>query len=220
MGSILARIPLVGHLFRHVDPTSEDVVEFWKAMQHQYATTRIDKANSAEMKIVAELLGLLGVLDKKAFLEKYTTTIGDKIYAPFTPGVPTADWSLWSQIAVCVHEHHHVYQDRAAGGLRFEWDYITSSAKRAHYEAEAYRTNMVMEWKYQGRMINPLYLAKLLANYGCSISDIEVAEKMLRLSMPAIKQGAIASDVCRWATIWLDKRWGPPNRVDLEGEVK
>jgi hypothetical protein len=207
MASVLARIPLVGRFFQHVDPKPEDVVEFWKVMTEHFATKVVNKADSAEMKFVADALGLMKILDKDAFLKRYTTTIGDKIYIPFTIGEPHESWSLWSQITVCVHEHQHVFQDRAAGGLSFEWNYLTSSAKRAHYEAEAYRTNMVLEWRYQGRMLNPAHLAGLLKNYGCSDVDIAVVEKMLALSIKPIKAGAITSDVCRWGTIWLDARW-------------
>jgi hypothetical protein len=204
---VLARIPLVGRFFRRVDPTPEDVREFWKASLAHWDTTRIDKAKSDEMKLVGEVLSLLGVVDKQNFLRRFTTTIGTRIYTPFEPGVPTSEWSLWSQITVCVHEHHHVWQDRAAGGLGFEWAYLTSSAQRAHYEAEAYRTNMVLDWRYQGRMLNPRDLAAKLRFYGCSTSDIEVAAKMLALSVPSIKAGAIASDVCRWSVGWLDEWW-------------
>lgn len=207
MPSILTRIPIVGRLFRRADPSSEDVREFWKAMCAKWDTTRIDKANSNEMKLVGEVMGLLGVVNRQDFMRRFTTTVGTRIYTPFDPGVPTSDWSLWSQITVCVHEHHHVFQDRAAGGLGFEWAYLTNPAQRAHYEGEAYRTNMVMEWRYQGRMPDPYALAALLRYYGCSQSDIDVIGKMLALSIPSIKAGAMTSDVCRWATVWLDKQW-------------
>lgn len=205
---ILARIPLIGRIFRSANPAPEDVVEFWKVMTGHFATKVVNKSDSKEMQFVAEALGLMKILDKDAFLKRYTTTIGDKIYIPFEIGKPNDSWSLWSQITVCVHEHQHVFQDRAAGGLTFEWDYLTSTAKRAHYEAEAYRTNMVMEWRYQGRMLNPTHLAGLLANYACTPTDIAVVEKMLKLSIPSIKAGAITSDVARWACNWLDARWG------------
>ena len=205
--SVLTRIPLVGRYFRSVKPTPDVVREFWAASLARWDTTRIDKANAAEMKLVAEVLGLLGVLNQQDFLRRFTTTVGTRIYTPFDPGVPTPEWALWSQITVCVHEHHHVWQDRAAGGLGFEWAYLTSSAQRAQYEAEAYRTNMVMDWRYQGRMLDPKVLAALLKNYGCSAVDIAVVEKMLALSIPAIKAGAMASDVCRWSATWLDRRW-------------
>lgn len=205
--SILTRLPLIGRFFRKVDPTPEDVREFWKAMSAKWDTTRIDKASSTDMKAVAEVLDLLGVINQQDFMRRFTTTIGNRIYTPFEPGTPTSAWSLWEQIKVGVHEHEHIRQDRAAGGLEFEWDYLTSSAKRAHYEAEAYRTAMVLDWRYQGRMPDPKALAELLKNYGCSSTDITVVEQMLRLSVPSIKAGAMASDVCRWAVAWLDTRW-------------
>lgn len=205
--SLLGRLPFVGRLFRHVDPMPADVVEFWKAITTHYGTTLVDKASSEEMKFVAEALDLMQVVDKHAFLTNYTTTIGDKIYLPFTPGTPTDAWPLWQQIVVGVHEHVHCAQSRGVGLPAFNWNYLTSPAQRAQYEAEAYRTGMVLEWRYQGQMLNPTTLAQLLMFYGCSAADIAVTEKMLALSIPAIKAGAAGSDVCRWAMTWLDARW-------------
>lgn len=205
--SVLTRIPLVGRYFRKVDPTADDVREFWKASLVRWDTKRIDKDKAQEMQLVAEVLGLLGIVNKQDFLRRFTTTVGTRIYTPFDPGIPTPEWSLWNQITVCVHEHHHVFQDRAAGGLGFEWAYLTNPAQRAQYEAEAYRTNMVMDWRYQGRMLDPKVLAALLNNYGCSAVDVAVVAKMLALSVPSIKADAIPSDVCRWSTTWLDTRW-------------
>lgn len=205
--SILTRIPLVGRYFRKVNPTADDVREFWATMEHRWDTKRIDKSKATEMRLVAEALDVMGIVNKQDFLRRFTTTFGGRIYTPFEPGIPTPDWSLWGQITVCTHEHHHIWQDRAAGGIGFEWGYLTNPAQRAHYEAEAYRTDMVMNWRYQGRMPDPWALASLLRYYGCSQADVDVTGKMLALSIPSIKAGAIASDVCRWATTWLDQRW-------------
>lgn len=206
--SPLTRLPLVGHLFRKVDPTPEDVRAFWAAMQKQWATTQVNKANATEMQAVAELLDLLGITNKQDFLRNFTTVLGEKIYTPFDPGVPTHGWPLWSQIRVCVHEHHHVWQFRAAGGLGFMWNYVASPADRAHYEAEAYRCDMVMEYHFRGRMLEPKILASYLSSsYGCSETDALVMERMLVASIPAIKSGARPSDVLRWAVPWLEARW-------------
>lgn len=204
---ILTRLPLVGRFFRKANPSSDDVREFWKVMSEKWDTKRIDKDSADEMKLVSEVLNLLGIVNRQDFMRRFTTTVGNRIYTPFKPGEPSPNWSLWSQIVVCVHEHHHVFQDRAAGGLGFEWSYLTNPAQRAQYEAEAYRTNMVLEWRYQGRMPDPRALAALLWHYGCSQADIDVAAKLLALSIPSIKAGAIASDVCRWACDWLNRRW-------------
>jgi hypothetical protein len=203
----LSRIPFLGRVFKSVNPTPEDVRDFWTAITKHYDTQRVSKADSQEMKFVSEALGLMGIVDKQAFMERFTTVIDCRIYTPFEPGVPNATWSLWSQIRVAVHEHHHVQQDRASGGLGFKWNYLTSAAARAHYEAEAYRTDMVMEWRYRGKMPDAAVLAGHLKNYGCSDVDVEVVRKMLALSVPAIKRGAITSDVARWAINWLDERW-------------
>jgi hypothetical protein len=84
-------------------PTPAHVTALWDAMRARYGTRIIDKSSAAEMKLVGWFLERIGVLDQAAFLERFTTTIGRRIYAPFTPGTPTARHSLWSQIVICVH---------------------------------------------------------------------------------------------------------------------
>jgi hypothetical protein len=203
----MRQLPLVGRFFRSVSPTPDDVREFWKVMCDRYSTKRVDKSDSMEMRWIAQALGLMGIVDQRDFLQRFTTVIDSTIYTPFVPGVPTPAWSLWGQVRVCVHEHVHVFQDRASGGLGFKWNYLTSAASRAHYEAEAYRTDMVLEWRYQGRMTDPLSLASNLKSYGCSDVDVEVVRRMLALSIPSIREGAMTHEVCRWACDWLDQRW-------------
>src|SRR5690606_22024002 len=92
------------------EPTSVHVTTFWDAMQARYGTRIIDKASAAEMRLVGWFLERIGVLDAATFLERFTTTIGRRIYAPFTPGTPTPRHGLWSQMVICVHEHQHVEQ--------------------------------------------------------------------------------------------------------------
>ena len=114
--------------------------------------------------VVAELLDLLGILDKQAFLNHYTTTLGTKIYVPHSIGSNLPGWDLWGQIIICVHEHVHVVQDRKAGGLAYEWAYVTNTAARTQYEVEAYRTRMEIDWRYRRAMQTPKAIAATLKN--------------------------------------------------------
>jgi hypothetical protein len=204
---ILSRIPLIRRLFPPVNPTSGDVRDFWNFMCNHYGTKVVEKHDSAGMKIIAEALGLMGILNKDAFLKSYTTTIGNMIYVPNPIGFETTNWSLWGQILICVHEHQHIVQDKKAGGLVYEWDYLANSASRTQYEVEAYRTSMEINWRYMRQMQSPKDLAAKLKNYNCNAEDIKVAEKALALAIPAIKAGALTTDSSRVAVGWLDVRF-------------
>lgn len=181
-----------------------DVVDFWAYMARRYGTRAVRKSDAAEMKAIGRLLDLLGVIDRQTFLDRFTTTIGTTIYTPFEIGRAEGGWDLWHQILICVHEHQHVVQDDK--GLKYEWDYITSPAKRTTYEIEAYRTGFELEWKYYRRTPDPAATAALLRNYGCGSTDVEVARKALALTLPTIKAGAITTPTVMAAVGWLDER--------------
>lgn len=200
-------VPLMQRVFPRVDPVPGDVRDFWKFMQLAYGTRVVEKAKSTDMQAAAKLLDLMGIVDETAFMTRFTTTIGTTIYAPFIIGYPESGWDLWSQIVICAHEHQHVWQDKQAGGLLYEWDYVISTAARTRYEIEAYRTGMELNWRYQNRMQSPSALAALLKNYGCSATDIKVATKALGLAIPAIKAGGLTTEVGRKAGDWLDARF-------------
>lgn len=200
-------IPVAGWLLRRANPSSDDVVAFWAAMQDRFGSEVMDKGSASEMRLVAEFLDLLGVIRSRDFMSRYTTTFGSRIYVPFQIGEASRSWPLWAQIVVCVHEHVHVVQDRSAGGLAFAWDYVTSPAARTQYEVEAYTTGLALEHRYRGSIPNPRIYADLLLNYGCSLADVEVAEKAMRLQLPAIRRGALPGPVLQWAVPWLDARW-------------
>lgn len=116
------------------DEASEVVRALWDFMTREYGTRVIAKANAVEMQLVAQALGLIGVLDPEAFLRDYTTTLGRRIYVPFEPGRATEGRSLWGQLAVCVHEHQHVEQLDREGWFKFAGKYLLSSAGRAAFE--------------------------------------------------------------------------------------
>lgn len=206
MSKALSRVTLVRRSIP-INPTSKDVKDFWQFMQKKYGTTVVQKKDAAEMKFVAEMLDLMGILDKQAFLAHYTTTLGTKIYVPHPIGSDLPGWDLWSQIIICVHEHVHVDQDNKAGGLAYEWAYVTNTAARTQYEVEAYRTRMEIDWRYRHIVGTPKAIAATLKNYACTPTDIKVAEKALALAVPAIKAGALTTDVSKVAAEWLDARF-------------
>jgi len=189
------------------DPTPEVVRDFWAYMSGHYESRVIKRSDALEMKVIAQALRLINAMDVKTFMTRFATTLGNRIYIPFTVGeVPDAEaeaWSLWDQITTAVHEHQHVYQYHKEGQT-FVWKYLLRSSGRAHYEADAYRCNLEMHyWRY-GYVPAGHKLAELLRAYKCNETDIAVAEKQFNLSSRTIEQGAIINDASRRAIGWLD----------------
>ncbi|HEU4408397.1 MAG TPA: hypothetical protein VFS43_24245 [Polyangiaceae bacterium] len=183
------------------EPTPEEVRAFWAFLTAHYGTTVVDKADAAEMALVAAFLDRLGVMDRARFLANYTTTIGRRIYLPFELG---KGQDLWHQMVIAVHEHQHVVQLDRDGWLAFTGGYLLRTATRARYETEAYRTHLELHFWRTGAMLSARDLAAKLRAYGCSGEDVVVAEKVLRLSEPAVRQGAALVPATRVALSWLN----------------
>jgi hypothetical protein len=128
------------------------------------------------------------VLTTPGFLDHYTTTVGKRIYTPFTVGEAHEFWSLEAQVAVCAHEHQHVEQLNR-DGLKFLWSYATSTMARAAYEIEAYETSLDVQWFLRGQTVDPHHYAEGLANYGCRAADVATARLALDVYVMRVKQG-------------------------------
>jgi hypothetical protein len=194
------------------NPTPADVRAFYAWFSRQLRFRVIRKNNSALMQTVARVLDAMKVVDKKRFLENFTTVIPIRgvrgVFVPFEHGVPAENWSLWHQIEILDHEADHLMQSDKAGDISYAWDYLTSSARRAHYEAGGYRCNLELRWRYFRELLDPKALAeKLVGNYGCSRADAAVTAKELALTIPTVKLGALVEPASRIAVPWLDARF-------------
>ncbi len=184
-------------------PTPAHVTALWDAMRARYGTRIVDKSSAAEMKLVGWFLERIGVLDQATFLERFTTTIGRRIYVPFTPGTPTPRHSLWSQLVICVHEHQHVEQLVRDGPVTFSLRYLASPAARAAYEADAYRCNLELHHWHAGQLPSPRELAERLRSYGVRDADIDVAETTLIAAARTVKAGGVITPAAKFAIAWL-----------------
>jgi hypothetical protein len=186
MKGYLQSLPVVGKIFLDVQP--EEVWAFWRFMQDHFRTSVINKNSALEMQLVARGLEALG----------------RRIYTPFEVGSPKGGWDLWHQIVICVHEHQHVVQhDRE--GLAYEVSYLADRAARARWEAEAYRSNLEMQFWRTGTTPSAQATASVLKDYGCRDEDIEVTAKSLALSAISVKKGAIINEATHVALGWLDE---------------
>ena len=182
--------------------TAEHVKALWAYMQHYYGTQVVSKAAALEMQVVADTLGLLGILDKDAFLTRFTTTIGKAIYVPFEVGVESAGHTLLSQVIVCAHEHQHVVQLREHG-VTFLLNYLLNSSSRSAFEAEAYRVSMTLRYHLLGDAGDPGAYAEVLKSYGTTEADQAFVKEYLRLSLPTIHAKGVPDEAAKVTMDWL-----------------
>jgi hypothetical protein len=185
-------------------PTSDTVTEFWAFMTGYYQTQVIEKSNSVAMQAVAAFLGSIGILDANAFLTSYATTLDHSIYLPFTPGVAAPGWDLFDQIVVCAHEHEHVVESTSLGLVTYDFRYVTDTPSRARYEAEAYRSAFELSWWNSKTVPSPQKVANLLTGYGCTATDVAMAETILSVTAKEVELGAILNPATSVALGWLN----------------
>jgi len=190
---------------RDPEPTPELVRGLWRHMTRTYGTRVVDKDKAWEMRLVAAVLARMGIVDRREFMRRYTTTIGKRIYVPFDIGNSDARYDLWGQITVCVHEHQHVEQLLRDGWLKFMGRYLLSSAARATYEAEALRSNLELTFWRFGRIPDLGRLARKLSDYACSDADIAMVERMLELSAETVRRGGVVNRASQKAIAWLER---------------
>jgi hypothetical protein len=186
------------------DVTPGEVREFWRFMLGEFNTELVEEGRPLDMQVLVRALRVLGIVDQRRFLRSFAITLGRQIYLPFRIGVPQPGWDLWSQVVVCVHEHQHVVQyDRDE--TAFLVDYLTSRSARARFEAEAYRSNLELEYWRTGKVPSADSLAERLLEYGCGDEDVEVAECALALSAVAVRRRGVLNEASHVALEWLNE---------------
>ena len=187
----------------HKEPTAQLVRAFSRHMLNYYDLEVVQKTDSAFMKLLAWFLNTIGVMDKKAFMENASTTIGNKIYLPFILGEASDKFPLTNQVSILTHECQHKVQ-RLKDSKAFYFRYLFSSAKRAAYEADAYRVNLELYFWYTGRLLKIDAIAKAIqGNYGCTSNDAAMAKKILERSVRLVVEGLIVSKATKVAMEWI-----------------
>lgn len=184
--------------------TSQQVKDFWAFMQDEFGSAVEQKNDALVMQVAAQLLDVLDIQDKEQFMKDFVTTLGETIYIPFKIGVEDGRWSLWSQVRVCVHEHQHVVQGNRDGWVEFGSKYLTSSSFRASYEAEAFGSDMEMEFWRTGLILDIDQRASVLKSYGCTDGDIEMVKQILNIRAEVVKQGVAETKAAQVAIGWLE----------------
>lgn len=186
--------------------TSELVENFWIVMANKYNFWQVDKSSSEFMKTVGDFLDVIGIIDKSAFMDRFTTTIYNKIHTPFIVGVAgSAGYDLWEQLSICVHECVHVTQFKKEQ-IKMPFLYLTSQTDRATYEAEALSAEMEFYFWGIGAIPNIKKEAANLLHYGINPANIKYVEKYLETVAKTVEQGASVSKVAAFAIEWLEKQ--------------
>lgn len=189
--------------------TPELTRQLWAYMCDVFGTRVVRKQDAWMMRLAARVLPTPG------FLDSYVTTMWNTIYVPFEVGddgqFTGSDgvghvWSLVAQVAVCAHEHQHVCQQRR-DGWRYGWRYATSTAARAAYETEAYRTTLEMKCAL-GVSAEELYEqasrhANGLRNYGCSEKEVTRSAIVLSDALVEIIAGEVKTEAAMVAQMYL-----------------
>jgi len=185
-------------------PNAALVREFWAFMTRHFRTRAVVKADAVEMRAVGAALEAMGVGDKRDFINRFATTIGRRIYLPFTPGDDNSTWDPSEQLSTCAHEHQHVVQMDRDGALRYGYRYLRSDAARAQYEAEARTTELELHFWRFGSIPRLETLVKGLSSYSLSKSDIEAALTTLRSNAETVRRGAALTQAGQVAIEWLN----------------
>jgi hypothetical protein len=196
MKGYLQSLPVVGKIFLDVQP--EEVWAFWRFMQDHFRTSVINKNSALEMQLVARGLEALGIQSKDRFLKNFTTTIGRRIYTPFEVGSPKGGWDSGTSRHLRARAPARRAARSRGAGLRGQLP--RRRAARARWEAEAYRSNLELQfWRTAPR---PRPAHRLGAqDYGCRDGDIEVTAKSLALSALSVKKGAVINEATHCARL-------------------
>ena len=170
--------------------TAEIVVGLQEHFAKNFRSRIVRKGDSEDMKLVGQALEDMGILDADAFLKQYSTTIGRVIYPCFEIGVEPP--SFVNQACIISHENMHVAQ-HAREGVKFALRYLTDSAYRAAYEAEAFTTSMEVRWMLTGKLSDPQKTAELLRAYNVREQDIETCAKRLKIVGRTVELGGIST---------------------------
>lgn len=112
----------------------------------------LPKDNSKMMNIIDFILKITSFGKNKFFMQKFVTTIGNKVYLP-------TEWLIYSENVKCEilrHERVHMRQAKEFGNLLFSFLYlfvffpIGFAYYRAKFEKEAYEESLRALYEYHG----------------------------------------------------------------------
>jgi hypothetical protein len=184
--------------------TPELVKDCWKFFETRHGTRHVNKYDLS----MALLVKWMGIKSLSRFFDKYAFILGRKIYVPFEVGSED-NRSLVSQVMICCHEHQHRIQAVKAGQKKFAVNYVTSSAKRAKYEIDAYSVSMEVYYLLTGRMllIKPI-IDSLRDSYLLSENDLLHVRSSLSFTARLIEKGGVIRQASKDLIDWMKEYGG------------
>lgn len=172
-------------------------VDAIKAYQTELGWTVVDGRTSSLKGLVAVFLARIGIMDADTFLNDFATTFhlpghGIVCFLPWFPDradideVPRSPRVCHQRLKTLAHEAQHGFQIKEEGWLRFSANYLLRSAKRAAYETEAYRVQVLLEryWdpttgEVQRPREEPVASKPVMLNYCRSIVEHSLSQYQL-----------------------------------------
>lgn len=162
----------------YVEKNAAQVNSLWDFYQDELGSKVFEKGSKVIMRIAARIVARRTETTEEQFLGDFVTTVGRRIYVPFTLGVEKDDWSWRDQMLLCVHEHQHVVQWRRQP-VRFLTQYARDTRKRALFEAEAFLSEFEACAAFDWNPPNLEQRIGTLKGYGLLPEDIEAARLYL-----------------------------------------
>ena len=175
-----------------------------------------DKETSDIMKAVAFGMDIgskftSGIPTGSSFMTNYATTLGPVVFLPQS----IRDNPL-SLCEVITHEAQHVLQFQSTG-LEFAWFYLTDSAARAQFEADAYASGIAVRCWLTGVVPQTLVasvVASLVLGYHLRPEDTTYAEAAIKSHMASLASGLVMTKSARIALAYLNHTY-----PELKGSV-
>lgn len=175
---------------------------FTRELCFKYSCEIVSK-NDSWLKYIARYIDMFSNISADEFMNKYTTTIGSKI---FMPAGYNRDWGF---IKLLTHEVQHV-ADFAKNPQDMVM-YCISKQTRAHIEMRAITTSFELEWWKNKRALSPRKYSRRLFDYGLEDKHVEYVEKGLTSASLSIQQGKIITPVGKNAIAILKRLFDSGN---------
>ena len=183
--------------------TSDLVVKYHKYMAKTFGFKMFNKSNAIEMQLLAKILGYFVPINEGVFLSRYSSTIYNRVYVPYTMGEGTKS-ELFRQICQITHEAQHVsdFTDDPLLMIR----YLALDSERGKIEAQALATEIYLQYWYDGQMPNLTKMAEKLYYYGLEPNDQIMVRTHLQIHTPIARRGQIPNSlVAKMGIAWLKR---------------
>lgn len=195
-----------------------------KAYRDELGWTVVDGRTSSMKGLAAVFLARLGIMDAETFLKDFATTFyvpgtGIVCFVPWFPDpasgkpedMPISPRTCLNRLKTLAHEAQHGFQIKDVGWLKFSLDYLLRSGKRAEWETEAYRIQILLEryWDLREERVRkpreePVASRLFMVNYVRSIVRNSLSHYSLSSTQLAVAESELlhhATQMNRW------RRW-------------